>query len=133
MAANTTFQLALYSADLQTDILDLSVTNTMLAATQGGLLRIDLGLTGDKTTLADEDQFNDTSKLFVYNASTNSGATSRIYVSFDGTNKHITLFAGEWSMMPWTAKQVPHAGSASNIVAWAETAGNTIEFGIFDI
>jgi len=133
MAANATFQLALYSSDLQTDILDLSVTNTMPAATQGGLLRIDLNVTGHKTTLAAETEYNDTSKLFVYNASTNSGAASRVYVSFDGTNKHITLFAGEWSMMPWTAKQVPDAGSKSDLKAWGETAGNTIEYGIFDI
>lgn len=134
MAANTTFQIALYSSDLQTDILDLSVNNTLSLATQGGLLRGKLQASGHKTVLADNLDFAATSKIFIYNAtSTGTAADSRIYISFDnGTTQHLSIKMGEWAMIPWTANECPEASDRLELVAWAETAGNLIEYGVFD-
>ena len=133
MAANTTFQIALYSSDLQTDILDLSVNNTLSLATQGGLLRGKLQASAHKTVLADNLDFVATSKIFIYNAtSTGTAADSRIYISFDnGTTQHLSIKMGEWAMVPWTANEVLLA-DRFELVAWAETAGNLIEYGVFD-
>ena len=73
------------------------------------------------------------SKIFIYNAtSTGTAADSRIYISFDnGTTQHLSIKMGEWAMIPWTANEVLLA-DRFELVAWAETAGNLIEFGVFD-
>jgi len=135
MAANATFKIALYSSDLQSDILDLSITNNLVAATQGGLLRMDLKTTASTGTfIADEDSYTDTTKLFIYNASTNSGSASYIYVSFDaGATVHLAMKAGEWALIPWTASGCPEASDQLDLHMWAQTAANTVEYGLFDV
>ena len=39
---------------------------------------------------------------------------------------------GEWAMIPWTANECHQAADRLELVAWAETAGNLIEYGVFD-
>ena len=135
MAANTTFQIALYSSDLQTDILDLSVTNTLLSATQGGLLRFDVvptALAG--VAICTVEGFSEDSKLFLYNASVTTGAASTITVSFDqGTTAHLSMRAGEWALIPWTGNECPVPGDRFDIHVSADTTLNTLEYGVFDV
>ena len=135
MAANVTFQIALYSPDLQTDILDLSVTNTLINATQGGMLREDIVPTSSTgVVIADKDAYADTSKLYVYNASTTTDAGSRIFISFDaGATAHLSIKGGEWALIPWTALGCPVVGDRLDIHAWSATADNTLEYGVFDV
>ena len=135
MAANTTFQLALYSSDLQTDILDLSVNNTLSLATQGGLLRIDVVPTAlSGVAIATVEAFSEDSKLFLYNASITTGAASIITVSFDeGATAHLSLKAGEWALIPWTGIECPEAADRLDIHVSAATVDNTLEYGVFDV
>ena len=135
MAANVTFKLALYSSDLQTDVLNLSITNTLSSATQGGFLRADIDPTASTgIKIADQDSFTNTSKVYLYNASTNSGAASRIFISFDaGATAHMVLEAGEWALVPWTGNLCPKAADRLDIHVWAQTEFNTLEYGVFDV
>ena len=134
MAANTTFQLALYSSDLQTDILDLSVSNTLTSATQGGLLRIDVVPTAlSGVAIATVEAFSEDSKVFLYNASTTTGAASIITVSFDqGATAHLSLKAGEWALIPWTGIECPEVADRFDIHVSAGTIDNVLEYGVFD-
>ena len=135
MAANTTFQIALYSSDLQTDILDLSVTNTLLSATQGGLLRFDVHPTAlAGVAICTVEAFSEDSKVFLYNASTTTGAASIITVSFDeGTTAHLSIKAGEWAVIPWTGIECPLPGDRFDIHVSAATEDNILEYGVFDV
>jgi hypothetical protein len=79
---NNTITLA--STDLTSDVISLSVSNS-LSATKGGISRIPLATTAiaGATVLAPAAQYTEGAKIWLYNPAVRdpAGATDRIYVS----------------------------------------------------
>lgn len=130
MSATVTNTLTLTSSNLTTDVISLSVVNTITGATQGGVTRQKIVGTAAASAviIADKDLFTAGAKVWLYNP---SAATSneKVYVSFDSTTANIVLSGGDWALVPWSAA----GGSAPiDLEAWAEVSNNILEFGIFN-
>ncbi len=122
--------LTMNSSDLTSDAISLSVLNTISTATQGGITRQKINPTtiGAAVVIADKDLYTIGAKVWLYNP---SSATSgeKIYISIDSTTDQIILSGGDWALIPWSAAG---SGTPVDLEAYAETANNILEFGIFN-
>ena len=128
--ATVTHKITIESTDLTTDSILMSVTNTLGSATQGGIMRqkIEPTVIGSGQIIADEDLYTQGARLWLYNPST-ATANEKIYISFDSTSDKIILSGGDWALIPWAAS---NSGTPVSIEAYAETANNILEYGIFN-
>tara|TARA_R100000084_G_C4618791_1_gene132045 strand:- start:423 stop:815 length:393 start_codon:yes stop_codon:yes gene_type:complete len=122
--------LTMTSSDLTTDAISLSVLNTISSATQGGVSRLKLATTAvsGATIVAPAAKFTEGAKVWLYNPSTTTDGTERIYVSFDETTAQVVLKGGDWALVPWSAST---RTTDKNIEAWGQTADAILEFGVF--
>ncbi len=125
---NTT--LTLNSSNLTSDAISLSVLNTIASATQGGVSRVKLATTAitSATVLAPAAKFTEGAKVWLYNPSTTTDGTERIYVSFDETTAQVVLKGGDWALIPWSAST---RATAKNLEAYGQAADAIVEFGVF--
>tara|TARA_R100001463_G_scaffold5551_4_gene18780 strand:+ start:18203 stop:18595 length:393 start_codon:yes stop_codon:yes gene_type:complete len=125
---NTT--LTMTSSDLTTDAISLSVLNTISSATQGGVSRLKLATTAvsGATIVAPAAKFTEGAKVWLYNPSTTTDGTERIYVSFDEATGQVVLKGGDWALVPWSGST---RATDKNIEAWGQAADAILEFGIF--
>tara|TARA_R110000737_G_scaffold337870_1_gene358427 strand:- start:562 stop:954 length:393 start_codon:yes stop_codon:yes gene_type:complete len=130
MSATVTNTLTITSSNLTTDVISLSVVNTMASATQGGMTRQKIvGIApGSAVVIADEDLYTPGAKIWLYNPST-ATTNEKIYVSFDSTTDQIILSGGDWAIIPWSASG---SGTPVDLEAWSEVTNNILEFGIFN-
>tara|TARA_R100001082_G_C4323238_1_gene142109 strand:+ start:89 stop:478 length:390 start_codon:yes stop_codon:yes gene_type:complete len=128
--ATVTHTLSITSTDLTSDSISMSVTNTLGAATQGGIMRqkIEPTVIGSGQIIADEDLYTQGARLWLYNPSTSTSG-EKIYISFDSTTDQIILSGGDWALIPWAAS---NSGTPVSIEAYAESANNILEYGIFN-
>ena len=122
--------IKLESADLTTDVIDLTVLNTLNSATQGGLTRQKVipVTVGARVSLLDEDLYTIGARVWLYNPST-ATTNEKIYVTLDGVTAQIVLSGGDWALIPWSASG---NGTPADISVYAETTLNVLEFGVFN-
>jgi len=122
--------LKIESTDLTSDQISLTILNTLSSATQGGVMRqkIEPTAIGSGQIIADEDLYVQGARLWLYNPST-ATTNEKIYISFDSTSDQIILSGGDWALIPWAASS---SGTPVSIEAYAETANNILEYGIFN-
>lgn len=128
--ADVTHTLKIESTDLTTDVISLTVTNLTRAIEQGGVMRqkIEPTTIGTAQIIADEDLYVQGARVWLYNPST-ATTNEKIYISFDSTSDQIILSGGDWALIPWAASS---SGTPVSLEAYAETANNILEYGIFN-
>jgi len=128
--ADVTHTLKIESTDLTTDVISLTVTNLTRAIEQGGVMRqkIEPTTIGAAQIIADEDLYVQGARVWLYNPST-ATTNEKIYISFDSTSDQIILSGGDWALIPWAASS---SGTPVSLEAYAETANNILEYGIFN-
>ncbi len=128
--ADVTHTLKIESTDLTTDVISLTVTNLTRAIEQGGVMRqkIEPTAIGTAQIIADEDLYVQGARVWLYNPST-ATTNEKIYISFDSTSDQIILSGGDWALIPWAASS---SGTPVSLEAYAETANNILEYGIFN-
>ena len=96
--------LTMTSSDLTTDAISLSVLNTLSSAVQGGVSRVKLATTAiaGATVLAPAAKFTEGARIWLYNPSTTTDGTERIYVSLDEATSTVVLKGGDWAVIPWS-------------------------------
>tara|TARA_R100000995_G_C3483260_1_gene125405 strand:- start:3419 stop:3808 length:390 start_codon:yes stop_codon:yes gene_type:complete len=127
--ANANLTLTLTSSDLTSDTISLTILNTLAGATQGGIMRqkIEPTVIGSGQIIADEDLYTKGARVWLYNPST-ATSNEKIYISVDSTTDQIILSGGDWAVIPWAASD---SGTPVSLEAYAETANNILEYGIF--
>jgi hypothetical protein len=122
--------ITLTSNDLTSDAISLTVLNTLTGMTQGGVIRqkIEPTVIGSGQIIADEDLYTQGARVWLYNPSTATSA-EKIYISVDGITDQIILSGGDWALFPWAASD---SGTPVSLEAYAETANNVLEYGIFN-
>ena len=128
--ATVNHTIKIESTDLTTDSITLTVLNTLGAATQGGIMRqkIEPTVIGSGQIIADEDLYTQGARVWLYNPSA-AVINEKIYISFDSVTDQIILSGGDWALIPWAASS---SGTPVSIEAYAETANNILEYGIFN-
>ena len=126
--ANAT--LTMTSSDLTTDAISLSVLNTLSSAVQGGVSRVKLATTAiaGATVLAPAAKFTEGARIWLYNPSTTTDGTERIYVSLDEATSTVVLKGGDWAVIPWSGST---RTTDKNLEAYGQTADAILEFGVF--
>ena len=122
--------LTLTSSDLTSDSISLSVLNTLASATQGGISRVKLATTAiaGATVLAPAAKFTEGARIWLYNPSTTTDGTERIYVSLDEATSTVVLKGGDWAVIPWSGST---RTTDKNLEAYGQTADAILEFGVF--
>tara|TARA_R110001592_G_scaffold178524_1_gene419597 strand:- start:1699 stop:2088 length:390 start_codon:yes stop_codon:yes gene_type:complete len=122
--------IKLESADLTTDVISLTVLNTLNSAAQGGISRQKIIPTsvGARVSLVDEDLYTLGARVWLYNPST-ATTNEKVYISIDGTTAQVVLSGGDWALIPWSASG---NGTPVDIKVYAETTLNILEFGVFN-
>tara|TARA_R100001015_G_C4615620_1_gene171634 strand:+ start:211 stop:603 length:393 start_codon:yes stop_codon:yes gene_type:complete len=122
--------LTITSSDLTTDAISLSVLNTLSSATLGGVSRIKLETTAvsGATVLANAAKYTEGARVWLYNPSTTTDGTERIYVTLNENDGTIVLKGGDWAIIPWSGTT---RTTDKNLEAWGQTADAIIEFGVF--
>lgn len=128
--ADVTHTIKIESTDLTTDVISLTVANLTRAVEQGGVMRqkIEPTAIGSGQIIADEDLYVQGARVWLYNPST-ATTNEKIYISFDSTSDQIILSGGDWALIPWAASS---SGTPVSLEAYAETANNILEYGIFN-
>ena len=122
--------LTMTSSDLTTDAISLSVLNTLSSAVQGGVSRVKLATTAiaGATVLAPAAKFTEGARIWLYNPSTTTDGTERIYVSLDESTSTVVLKGGDWAVIPWSGST---RTTDKNLEAYGQTADAILEFGVF--
>ena len=122
--------LTMTSSDLTTDAISLSVLNTLSSAVQGGVSRVKLATTAiaGATVLAPAAKFTEGARIWLYNPSTTTDGTERIYVSLDESTSTVVLKGGDWAVIPWSGST---RTTDKNLEAYGQTADAIVEFGVF--
>tara|TARA_R110000744_G_scaffold55333_2_gene116994 strand:- start:197 stop:589 length:393 start_codon:yes stop_codon:yes gene_type:complete len=122
--------LTMTSSDLTTDAISLSVLNTLSSAVQGGVSRVKLATTAiaGATVLAPAAKFTEGARIWLYNPSTTTDGTERIYVSLDEATSTVVLKGGDWAVIPWSGST---RTTDKNLEAYGQTADAILEFGVF--
>ena len=122
--------LTMTSSDLTTDAISLSVLNTLSSAVQGGVSRVKLATTAiaGATVLAPAAKFTEGARIWLYNPSTTTDGTERIYVSLDESTSTVVLKGGDWAVIPWSGST---RTTDKNLEAYGQTADAVLEFGVF--
>ena len=122
--------LTMTSSDLTTDAISLSVLNTLSSAVQGGVSRVKLATTAiaGATVLAPAAKFTEGARIWLYNPSTTTDGTERIYVSLDEATSTVVLKGGDWAVIPWSGST---RTTDKNLEAYGQTADAVLEFGVF--
>ena len=129
--ATTTATITLSSADLLSDNLSLSSTQTLYKdGTTTGLEQYESGrviVPGDDTNyiLIDATAAGDDKHAFVYVANKNTNDTHYVIIAINGTVVG-RLYAGDWLFMPWS-----QTDTAADIEVQAPSEANTIEYAVF--
>ncbi len=128
--ATSNHTITLTSNDLTSDSISLTILNTLSGVTQGGILRqkIEPTAIGSATIIADEDMYTIGARVWLYNPSS-ATSNEKIYISLDSSVDQIILSGGDWALIPWSASG---SGTPVSLEAYAETAGNILEYGIFN-
>jgi len=119
-------KFTLTSADLLTDKIDLSVSNT-ITLTHGGINRAKVIATsagGTATTIYTADDF--AAICYIYVKNVDETATDYLYVYDDTTAGDpiiLKLAGGEWAWMPTIADKT--------LRVYATTTGTIVEYGFF--
>lgn len=131
--ATVNHTLTLTSNDLTSDTISLTLLNTLGSAVQGGVIRqkIEPTAVGSAVVLGDKDQYTQGARVWLHNPSTAADvAANYVYISLDSTAKQITLKPGDWALFPWSAGS---SGTPQDLEAFAHTAGNILEWGIYSV
>ena len=129
--ATTTATITLSSADLLSDNLSLSSTQTLYKdGTTTGLEQYESGrviVPGDDTNyiLIDATAAGDDKHAFVYVANKNTNDTHYVIIAINGAVVG-RLYAGDWLFMPWS-----QTDTAADIEVQAPSEANTIEYAVF--
>ena len=118
--------LTMTSSDLTTDAISLSVLNTLSSAVQGGVSRVKLATTAiaGATVLAPAAKFTEGARIWLYNPSTTTDGTERIYVSLDEATSTVVLKGGDWAVIPWSGST---RTTDKNLEAYGQTADAILE------
>ena len=132
--ATVNHTLTLTSNDLTSDTISLTLLNTLGSAVQGGVIRqkIEPTVVGSAVVLGDHDQYTQGARVWLHNPSTAADvAANYVYISMDvAPAKQITLKPGDWALFPWSAAS---STSPQDLKAFAHTAGNILEWGIYSV
>tara|TARA_R110002020_G_scaffold187864_1_gene386354 strand:+ start:5002 stop:5394 length:393 start_codon:yes stop_codon:yes gene_type:complete len=122
--------LTMTSSDLTTDAISLSVLNTLSSAVQGGVSRVKLATTAisGATVIAPAAKYTEGARIWLYNPSTTTDGTERIYVSLDEATSTVVLKGGDWAVIPWSGST---RTTDKNLEAYGQTADAVLEFGVF--
>tara|TARA_R110002074_G_scaffold104136_1_gene224811 strand:- start:803 stop:1195 length:393 start_codon:yes stop_codon:yes gene_type:complete len=122
--------LTMTSSDLTTDAISLSVLNTLSSAVQGGVSRVKLATTAisGATVIAPAAKYTEGARIWLYNPSTTTDGTERIYVSLDESTSTVVLKGGDWAVIPWSGST---RTTDKNLEAYGQTADAVLEFGVF--
>jgi hypothetical protein len=122
--------LTMTSSDLTTDAISLSVLNTLSSAVQGGVSRVKLATTviSGATVIAPAAKYTEGARIWLYNPSTTTDGTERIYVSLDESTSTVVLKGGDWAVIPWSGST---RTTDKNLEAYGQTADAVLEFGVF--
>ena len=129
--ATTTATITLASADLLSDSLSLSSTQTLYKdGTTTGLEQYETGraiVPGDNTNyiLIDATAAGNDKHAFVYVANKNTDEDHYVIISINATVIG-RLYAGDWMFTPWSQTDV-----SADIEVQAPSEANTIEWAVF--
>jgi len=127
--ATVSHTLTIESTDLTTDSISLSAIQSIVSATQGGIMREKIvpDAIGSAQKIAIASLYSNGAKLWLYNPSTDT-TNEKIYISFDSTTDQVILSGGDWAVIPWSAGS---SGTVVDLEAYGEVANNILEYGVF--